>query len=216
MLTMIAAGVFAPTIAAAATPRATSGQPYWSITMGGGYFIPAVDGWKDQYGKSGGWIPYLAGSYRLIPHLAVVADAAVFSAEGTARTISGGVSAQQQRLTLYPLTLGAEVDLGFSSAQWIVPFLGAGYRHVIYRLSVELQDRIDGGANGVAGWGGLDLLLDRLDPSSASGLSEDLGVRHTYLRLEAQWSSVSASNSQGGDDIDLGGMTYLAALRFAF
>jgi len=76
MLVMVAAGVSSPHIAAAANLRVAAGQPNWSITMGAGYFAPAIDGWKNQYGKSGGWIPYLAGSYRLVPHLAVVADAA--------------------------------------------------------------------------------------------------------------------------------------------
>lgn len=210
-------GVLFPIVAAAQERHVTSsGYTHWSITIGGGYSVPAIDGWEEQYGNKGGWVPYLAASYRFTPHLAIVADAAAFTAESDARTISGAISAQQQRLTLYPLTLGAELDLGLSPGQWIVPFLGAGYRRVTYFQSVEEEDRISGGANGLAGWGGFDLLLDHLDPSSASGMAEDLGVTHTYLRLEAQWASVKASNSQGGADIDLGGQTYLAGLRFTF
>jgi outer membrane protein W len=186
----------------------------WSVMVGGGYFVPAVDGWKEQYGQRGGWLPVLAGAFSLTPRLAIGAEAGYFSAETFARNVLGAVSVERQRLMLIPVTLGAEYAFRFPLDQVAVPFIGVGYRRVAYRLEVEGKDRVRGGANGVVARGGVDILLNALDPSASSGLADEWGVARSYLRLEAQWASVNAPST--GGDIDLGGQTVLAGLRFEF
>ena len=184
--------------------------------VGGGYFIPAVDDWKEQYGRSGGWLPSLYAGYAVAPRWWVAAEAGYFSSESRARDVTGNLSIERQRLTLLPITLGVEHAVRFSEDQLFVPFVGLGYRRVVYRLEVGNKDRVQGGAGGWVARGGLDVLLNALDPSAASGLREEWGIARTYMRFEAQWAKVNASGSAGTGDIDLGGKTFLAGLKFEF
>lgn len=184
--------------------------------MGGGYFSPAVDDWKEQYGRSGGWLPSLSVGYAVASRWWVAAEAGYFSSESRARDVTGNLSIERQRLALLPITLGVEHDFRFSEDQLFVPFVGLGYRRVVYRLEVGNKDRVQGGAGGWVARGGLDVLLNALDPSAASGLREEWGIARSYFRIEAQWAKVNASGSAGTGDIDLGGKTFLAGLKFEF
>lgn len=188
----------------------------WMVGLDAGYFMPATEGWEENYDQRGGWVPNLSVRYALSEGLSVAAEISYFSASSLARgAITGELSIEEQQLTLVPTTVGLEYRLRIDSDQLIVPFVGVGYRHVSYRLDVGENETISGGANGWVGRGGFDVLLNELDPSAASGLSEDYGVARTYFRVEAQWAQAEAPGTSGAD-IDLGGTTYLAGLRFEF
>ncbi len=206
--------VLCPSFALAADPEPPPNRERWSITVGGGYFAPAIEGWKEQYGRRGGWLPTLAGSYALTHRLSIGGEAGYWTADSLARDVTGALSSERQRLTLVPVTAGVEYALRGSADQTLVPFLGVGYRRVIYRLAVEGKNAIRGGAGGWVGRGGFDLLLNALDPSAAAGLAEEWGIVRTSLRIEAQRASVTDSGPAG--DVDLGGLTILAGLRFEF
>ncbi len=199
-----------------ATPRQASAvDDPWSVGVAAGYFMPAAEGWEDNYDRRGSWQPSLSIGYAASSWLSLAAESAYFSASSLARgAITGEPSIEQQRLTLVPTTVGVESRLRFGPAQVIVPFVGAGYRRVTYRLKVS-NDTVRGGTNGWVGRGGFDVLLNPLDPSAASGLREDFGVARTYFRLEAQWAKAEAPGTSG-TDIDLGGTTFLGGLRFEF
>jgi hypothetical protein len=188
----------------------------WSIGIAAGYFTPATEGWEDNYDHSGGWVPSLSAGYALSTRLSVAAEIAYFRASSQTRgAITGELSIEEQQLKLVPTTLGLEYVLRFDSTQLLVPFVGAGYRRVTYRLKVGDDDDISGGANGWVGRGGVDILLNALDPSGASGMRESFGVARSYFRLEAQWAKAEAPGTDGSD-IDLGGTTYLGGMRFEF
>lgn len=187
-----------------------------------GYFVPATEGWKDGYGKRGGVTTGLTAGYALNAQWAIGAEAAYFSANNQARNASGQPSIEKQELTLIPVTVGVEYRMEFSPEQVVVPFVGLGYRRVEYSLKVSSLSGIRGGAGGSVVRGGFDLLLDALDPLSASGMQKEYGVAHTYLRFEAQLANVSAPSEPDPTtlapqpDIDLGGKTFLLGLRFEF
>lgn len=202
-------------IAGAIPARAWAADDPWSVGVFAGYFAPAVENWEDNYDRRGGWVPDVSIGYAASTWVSAVAEAAYFGASSFARgAITGDPSIERQRLTLVVMTVGGESRLRLSPTQIIVPFVGAGYRRVSYRLKVG-ADTASGGAHGWVGRGGIDVLLNRLDPSAASGLREDYGVARSYLRLEAQWAKVEAPGT-AGSDIDLGGTTLLAGLRFEF
>ncbi len=202
-----------PVLAAVDLAQPVRTPARWSVLVGGGYFSPAVDGWKEQYGRSGGWLPTLTAGYIVAPRWSVGAEAAYFSSQSRARDVTGNLSIERQRLTLLPITLGVEHEVRFSEDQLLVPFIGVGYRRVVYRLEVGNKDPVQGGAGGWVARGGFDVLLNALDPSAASGLWEDWGIARSYFRIEAQWAKV---NANGAGDIDLGGKTFLAGLKFEF
>lgn len=191
-------------------------QP-WSVTLGAGYFVPGIEGWENQYGEKGGWGPVLGAHYQVLPYFALAAEVTRFSAGSFAQTAAPPfrVSGDRQRLVLWPVTVSVESKLRFFDTQFLVPFFSAGYRRVVYRLAVDGKDSVRGGAGGWKAGGGLDVLLNSLDPKAASGLREDYGVARSYLRLEAQWARIQAPGTSG-EDVDLGGTTFLAGLRFEF
>jgi hypothetical protein len=196
-------------------PSVVPQDPRWGVALGGGYFVPAVDGFSDQYGSRGGWMPVLALSYALIPSVWLQGDVGYWTSKGFVRgALTGRVSADQQHLSLIPVTVGAEYQVRFSRDQFVVPFIAAGYRRVAYRLAVDGDEEIRGGANGWVARSGIDFSLNPLDPSSASSLYADYAIARTSLRVEAQWAKVNAPGTVG--DIDLGGTTVLAGLRFEF
>lgn len=209
LLTVIAPGLIPASAAAVDEP--------WSIGLAAGYFMPATEDWEQNYEQRGDWIPSLSAGYALTARLSVAAEIAYFRADGQARgAITGEPSPiEDQQLTLIPTTVGLQYLFRYESPQLFVPFVGAGYRRVTYRSQVGDRETVSGGANGWVGRGGVDVLLNALDPSSAAGLREDVGVARSYFRLEAQWAQVEAPGT-GGSDVDLGGLTYLAGLRFEF
>jgi len=205
----------APALAQPPDPSVASQDPRWGVALGGGYFVPAVDRFSDQYGSRGGWMPVLALSYALVPSVWLQGDVGYWTVKGFTRgALTGRVSADQQRHLLLPVTVGAEYQVRFSRDQFVVPFVAAGYRRVAYRLAVAGDEEIRGGANGWVARSGIDFSLNPLDPSSASSLYADYAIARTSLRVEAQWAKVNAPGTAG--DIDLGGTTVLAGLRFEF
>lgn len=191
----------------------------WSMSIGAGYFTPEIEGWRDQYGRAGGWVPTLGARYAFTPLLAVAAEAGYFTAESFAQTVPvppslPRVSGDHQRLVLWPVTVSLEAGLRLSETQLLTPFLSAGYRRVRYQLSVDGKDDVRGGAGGLAVGVGIDVLLNALDPRSAAAFKEEYGVARTSLRVEAQWAKIQAPGT--GSDVELGGRTVLAALKFDF
>ncbi len=191
----------------------------WSVSVGVGYFTPEIEGWSDQYGRAGGWVPTLGARYAVTPLLAVAAEASYFTAESFAQTSPTPpnpprVSGDHQRLVLWPITVGLEAGLRFSQEQLLTPFLSAGYRREVYRLSVDGKDSVRGGAGGLVVGVGIDLLLNGLDPRSAAGFKDEYGVARTSFRVEAQWAKIQAPGTKS--DVELGGRTVLAALKFDF
>jgi outer membrane protein W len=207
----------AASVAWAACPgSAIAVEAPWSVGIAAGYAMPATEDWEDNYDHRGDWVPDLSAAYALSIRWSVAAEVSYFRASGSARgAITGEPSIEKQQLTLIPTTIGLEYRLRFDTTQLFVPFVGAGYRRVSYQLKVGDNEDITGGANGWVGRGGLDILLNALDPSAASGLRENYGVARSYFRLEAQWAKAEAPGT-GGSDVDLGGVTYLAGMRFEF
>lgn len=188
----------------------------WSVSIGAGYFTPAIEGWRERYGHAGGWLPTLGARYAFTPLVAVAAEAGYFTAESLALgSLSGRVSGDHQRLTLWPVTLGLEAGLRLSQEQLFTPFLSAGYRRAVYRLSVDGKDSARGGAGGLVVGVGIDVLLNVLDPGSAAAFFEEYGVARTSLRIHAQWAKIHAPGT-GSSDVELGGRTFVAALKFDF
>jgi opacity protein-like surface antigen len=206
----------AATVVCGSPKQAEAVDDPWAVGFAIGYVIPAIEDWEDNYDKPGDWVPDLSAAYALSENWSVAAEIAYFRASSQARgAITGEPSIEEQQLTLVPTTISLEYRLRFDTAQLIVPFVGAGYRRVSYKLKVGENETITGGANGWAGRAGIDVLLNGLDPSSAADFSAEYGVARSYFRLEAQWAKAEAPGT-GGSDIDLGGITYLAGVRFEF
>jgi hypothetical protein len=98
----------------------------------------------------------------------------------------------------------------FKPDQLFVPYIGLGVTSAYYRQEIELQDDRTGWSDvGSFGRLGIELYLNKVDPSTGGGLGEG-AIKQTYLYLEAQrFSAEKEGNELGGDALVLG-------LRFTF
>ncbi len=194
------------------TAGATQEPPRWSLELKGGNFFPEEDNWKDYYGDDetgqfGGSI-----AYKLIRQFELGIGGSYIKDEGK------GLAPQQEQITgkvtleLYPLQVFALVRGVFSENQWLVPYLGAGWTRIYYEQDIHGQEKRRGAATGTHFRGGIQLLLDNIDRSTAWGFYENFGVNNSYFFLEIQRSDVEI----GSNSAELGGTSYQAGLLFEF
>ena len=136
-----------------------------------------------------------------------------FSDSGTALTTPGQQTIEQQKIKLFPLQAYFIYRLILDEDQLFVPYAGGGYSQFFYQQSLEGEETVKGSQAGYHVRMGLQLLLDWFDPSAANSFDLDLGVKNSYLALEAQYSRV---DDFGSDPADLGGWSYLGSLLFEF
>ncbi len=187
--------------------------PRWSLGFKSGYFTPALDQWKANYGGSGNieWAGLLG--FKITRRWELGIDGGYFSDSGTALTESGLPSILQQKIKLFPLQAYFLYRLIFNEDQLFVPFIGGGYSHVLYRQSLEGKGTVKGSQEGYHARMGLQLLLDWFDSAAADSFDTDMGVKNSYLVFEAQYRKV---NGFGSESLDLGGWSYLGSLLFEF
>ena len=187
-------------------------QPRWSLELKGGRFFPAEDDWKSYYGDDKTAQVSAAIAYKFIRQFEVGVDGSYIKDEGK------GLASQQDLVTgnvtieLYPVQLFALVRGVFSENQWLVPYLGAGVTRIYYEQDIRGQEKRRGAATGSHLRGGVQLLLDNIDRSSAWSFQDSFGVINSYFFLEVQRRTVEI----GSDSVELGGTSYQAGLLFEF
>lgn len=100
----------------------------------------------------------------------------------------------------------AKYQFRYFDEQFLVPYAGVAYDMINYTFTSESSGRV----NSIGGIGGLALLMNVFEPSSAAAFYSDWGVARTYLFAEFKGYS-------GTDDtLDLGGMSLFAGFRFEY
>jgi len=195
-------------------------RPHWSLELKGGSFYPDIPDWETYYGRDK--TTHLAGSlaYKILRQVEVGIEGGYIWDRGMGyapvhQEVTGTVKYDIAPLQAFVLFRGV-----FSEGQWIVPYVGGGWTRLYYRERIENQATVRGYTDGYHGRAGLQLLLDNIDPSASGKFYLDYGVHHTYLFFEAQSitakiDAISATTSQI-ENIDLGGVSYLAGLLFEF
>jgi len=199
-----------------AAPRWTESPKWYSAQLGVGGLKLEGEIASEVYGDT--YEPAFHG--RLGVLLFSILDLGISAdfAQITARRIgadTGGESAEISRLTLVPLSAQAVVRLDFFPNQPLVPYAGAGYAYLVWseRNPIE-DDQTDGDKQGVVLLGGLQILLDWMEPGRAGDLDGWWGVNDTFLVLEASRSTYGDSDDVEG--LDLGHVEGRVAFLFEF
>ena len=195
------------------SPSEAQPAPRWSVGLKAGYFMPTLSGYELRYGERGALQLGLELEFRPTPRMGIGVEAGYFSDEGRATTVSGGSSGSRNEYVLYPLQAYLVYRFVFVPDQPLVPYLGGGYSHFTYRQALKGAPTVRGGQEGFHLRGGLQFLLDVLDPQAAEAAWRDWGLVNTYLTLEAQYARV---NDFGSASVDLGGRTYFGGLLLEF
>lgn len=188
------------------------GRPHWSFGLRGGYFVPDIDGWEDQYGEKGAWLFGLEGGWKITRQLELNSTVGYSSAEGKALTVSGRPSSDKLTFRQMPINVSLIYRMVFSENQVVVPYVGGGYSHVFYWQELGDQE-FSGDRYGYHARGGLQFLLDALDLDSARDIQRQWGVDHSYFVIEGLYSKV---DDFGNEDIDIGGWGILGGFLLEF
>ena len=201
-----------PALVCAAEPRQ---DPRWSLELKGGAFFPAVDNWSRYYGSShvGEWGG--AFGYKPLRQIEVGIEGSYLRKTGKGnqpehQLLGGKATYRQIPLNLYVVARGI-----FREDQLLVPYAGGGFSRVFYRTEIAGGEKRSGSVSGYHARGGVQMLLDRLEPDSARNLYEDFGISHTYLLLEGKYTRAMADTASGGS-VDIGGASWLGGFLFEF
>ena len=187
-------------------------QPQWSLALKGGYSLPEIDGWEDNYGDDGFWSLGVEIGWKIKRRLELNASITYGDDGGNAVTPSGRESVDDLDFEHLPIHISVLYRFISDEDQFIVPFFGGGYTHLFYRLEFVDDDR-SGDQFGYHIRGGLQILLDRLEPEKADDILDTVGIHNSYLFFEGIYSNV---DNFGSEDIDLGGWAVFIGLLVEF
>lgn len=132
----------------------------------------------------------------IIQQVEVKAGLGFFQEYGNSVLRQGGTTNDNVGLTALPLSLNATLRGDFWNNQMLVPAVGAGIEMWPWK---QEPYQGSGSLSGLkTGWhwnAGIQLLLDRLDPRSASKFRVRTGVDDTYLTLEYRDQTVGDENN---------------------
>lgn len=198
--------------AALAQDSTATALPHWSVEIKAGRFKPDVPEWETYYGDDSTRAFAVAIGRKLVRQVELGAELLYGSDRGNGSLplndrLGGDVLYEFAPVHAYILARGV-----LSERQWLVPFIGAGIGQLYYRQHVSGGSSSEGNTAYYTARAGMQLLLDRLSPNSATNLRRDYGIEHTYLILDFQRSSAEIN----GTPWDLGGDTWLAGLLFEY
>jgi len=207
--------------AAALADEVGKERPHWSFEIKGGNFYPDFDSfpagkkWSDFYGSDHTWQLSGALGYKLLRWIEVGIEGGRIEDRGSGYAPVNGLVTGRVIYQLYPVSAYVLARAVFREQQWIVPYAGGGYTRMYYRQKIEGQGTVRGSTDGYMGRAGVQLLLDDADRKSADSLYLNYGIMHTYLVLEAQLTRATVE-STAGEQVELGGLSFLGGLLFEF
>jgi hypothetical protein len=192
--------------------------PRWSVELKGGKFAPDLPDWAQFYGKKDMPEYGLSVAYKLLRQIEFGVESSIARAKGKgiaqSHSVQAGqpVSAGEVQYEIVPVNVFVLFRGLVSEEQWVVPYVGGGFTRILYWKETQGQDTIRGSADGYHARGGLQFLLDGMDRSAANSMYLDYGVDHTYLFVEAEYTSAKVKPGS----VELGGTAYRAGLLFEF
>ena len=153
-----------PSLAQAADPGPD--RPHWSVEVKGGNFAPDLPDWQKFYGKK--YMTEFAGSlaYKVIRQVELGISAGYLQAKGKALAPIHGTTSGNATYKLAPVNVFVLLRGVMSENQWLVPYAGGGFTRMFYSEQVESQNSVNGSADGYHVRGGLQFVLDALDPKA--------------------------------------------------
>lgn len=210
--------------AAYAAPAAADGggtAPRWSLELKGGAFFPDAGRWSSFYGEGYLWEYGGSLAYRVHPLIEVGLEGMYARGSGKGAQASHGAGTgavvQQGKVTFQHLPLNVFVlgRLVWRENQWLVPYAGIGYTRMFFREEVQGEEKREGSVDGFHARGGLQLLLDRLEPEAPERVEEVTPLFRTWLFVEGRYTHAPA-RTVGGGSVNLGGAGCLGGMRFEF
>ena len=192
------------------TNEVASERPHWSFELKAGRFEPVIEDWATYYGKDYTSTAGLSLSYKIWRQFEVGIGIDGIRDSGQGYLPINDILGGEVKYKLYPTHVYVLYRGVFSENQWIVPYIGGGFTRVAYEQDVVNQPSVEGDTDGAHLRGGVQFLLDFVDPGNSVAISEDAGVFNTYFTIEYQNFEAEI------DGIDLGGDSVTVGFLFEF
>ena len=157
-----------------------------SLGINGGLYYPVDTDLQSVYGTNGLLQWNLNLGYRIVDIFKIDAGAFLLIDRGNPLgQLTDDSSAETSTLSLLGFNLGPVLRLDFFEEQPIVPYGGVGLTWALFKEQVG--DDAEAVVGDKSGWYysvGLELLLDRFEPTRAADLDISRGINDTYLTLE--------------------------------
>jgi MYXO-CTERM domain-containing protein len=147
-------------------------------------------------GDSGNEVLWMEVGPHIIPQVEVTAGVGWFQEIGNPILATGGRSDDNVELTALPLNLSLNLRGDFWKNQPVVPAIGASIE--MWNWKQEPYGGTSAISGSKTGWSwnaGLQILLDRVDPQSASKLRVRTGIDDTYLTLTYREQTIGENAS---------------------
>lgn len=215
------AGVAAAVLAAAlALPGAARGEGFWVGSAALGAFHPQQKNWSDHFDQDFLFTGKLGLGYRFAGRWEVGLEGGYRRATGTEKiALQDNTGADlatasfDQTLTDVPVQVYGLYQFRGSEEQVVVPYVGAGLTRHYYRLNVDGGDDVRGHLSGYLARAGVRVALDRFEPRRSGRARARVGLSHTYLSVEGEYSRV---DDFGKESANLGGWALYAGAVFDF
>lgn len=180
-----------------------------------GLTFPSSEDMEDVYGTKG--IPYygLEAGWKMVHELELHAEIAYWWEQGRGIAFSGKKTNEKYKIHVVPAELGLLYRFNFVYDQIVVPFLGAsGIYSYFMEERLESSWKQRGTKYGVAGKGGLMLLLDGLEKRASGSLENAWKINSTYLVYTFKYSYLNSFDDNKG--LDLTNQTHTLGVLFEF
>ena len=145
--------------------------------------------------------------------LEVTAGAGFLQEMGWLLSEDGQRSTEHDMLTVYPLSFSGTFRLDVLKEQFVVPFGSYGFDYWMFKENWATgsgEEQVTGAKQGSHSAYGIHLLLDKLDPGSASKLEVRTGIRDSYLSIERRTIGFET------DGLNFSSETTTVGLRFHY
>lgn len=184
---------------------------HFSFAFRGGFFFPNDDDFRRVYGKWTNDIYFIEFGWYPIKNFSVsFMVGGYYQDSNTVGEITLSHSGENLELVLAPMELGLSYLFRFKASQFVVPYIGAGYDAIYFHEDADPGSPVEGWKEGYTFRGGMLLLLDRLEPSSAWKLFSSFGIDNSYLEIGARYTQTM------GGGLDLSGPTATLGVVFEF
>jgi hypothetical protein len=188
----VAAMLFAPTAEAKDPDAADRRKGHLEFRYG--LFTMDDPNINKVMGESKNEVLWLEVGPHIIPQVEINAGLGWFQEIGNPILSGGGRSDDNVMLTALPLNLSLGLRGDFLKHQIVVPSVGASIEAWPWRQEPYGGGSLSGMKTGWSWNAGLELLLDRMDPSAASKLRVRTGIDDTYLTLSYRSQEVGDPN----------------------
>ncbi len=184
----------------------------WTTETKLGLFQPDLANWAEYYGSQYSPMGSQLIAYRVLHFLEIGLDGSYVYSKGQGDLPLNNMRGGEVTLAYYPLSINLTLRGRIFSQQWVVPYIGAGIRQLIYVQKITEQETVNGyvGQNYIRI--GMQFLLNHFDRKAMRNLYDDFAIQNIFFTAEYMLLTAKESTSNS----DLAGQALLFGITMEY